>query len=93
LSAELPYSVFLEFLPLIEEGSRDERNFVKKAVNWALRHIGKRNRALNHAALDTAEKIRACGGKAARWIASDAMRELRSEAVQARLETRKGKAE
>ena len=68
--------VFLEYLPVIARESADERNFVKKAVNWALRQIGKRNPTLNRAALDAAEKIRAIDSKAARWVASDAIREL-----------------
>jgi len=77
--------VFLQMLPLIEREAGDDRNFVRKAVNWALRQIGKRNRALNAAAIDAAERIHAQGSRSARWIASDALRELRSERVQARL--------
>ena len=50
-------SVFQEFLPIIEKEASDERNFVKKAVNWALRQIGKRNRALNKLAIESAERI------------------------------------
>ena len=76
---------FLAFLPLIEREAVDGRNFVKKAVNWALRNIGKRNPALNKAAVETAERIRDQGSRPARWIATDALRELRSEKVQARL--------
>jgi len=76
---------FIRFLPTIKSGAMDERNFVKKAVNWALRHIGKRNLNLNKAALETAEEIHQIDSKAARWIASDAIRELQSEAVQRRL--------
>lgn len=76
---------FLAFLPLVRAHADDERNFVKKAVNWALRQIGKRNRALNAAAIATAEAIRADGTRPGRWIAADALRELRSEAVQGRL--------
>jgi 3-methyladenine DNA glycosylase AlkD len=76
---------FLAFLPLIEEASDDDRNFVRKAVNWALRQIGKRNFALNAAAIGAAERIAARGTRSARWIAADALRELRSEAVQRRL--------
>ena len=76
---------FIELLPLIKREAIDERNFVKKAVNWALRHIGKRNKTLNKAALDTAREIRQLNSKAARWIATDAIRELESEAVQRRL--------
>ena len=67
---------FLGYLPFIARESVDERNFVKKAVNWALRQIGKRNAALNRAALDAAEEIKVMDSKAARWIASDAIREL-----------------
>jgi 3-methyladenine DNA glycosylase AlkD len=77
---------FIELLPIIVQASTDERNFVKKAVNWALRNIGKRNIRLNQAAKDTAFKIQKLDAKAARWIASDAIRELESEAVRKRLE-------
>jgi 3-methyladenine DNA glycosylase AlkD len=76
---------FINLLPVIKRASTDDRNFVKKAVNWALRHIGKRNRNLNKAALNAAAEIRQIDSKAARWIASDAIRELESEAVQKRL--------
>jgi len=76
---------FLEFLPLIEREARDERNFVMKAVNWALRQIGKRNRRLNRAAIATARRIRRLDSRAARWIAADALRELEGPAVQRRL--------
>ena len=76
---------FLALLPVIESGSTDERNFVKKSVNWALRHIGKRNTALNKAALESAARIKNKDSRAARWIASDAIRELTSEAVKKRL--------
>ncbi|HEX9897336.1 MAG TPA: DNA alkylation repair protein [Dehalococcoidales bacterium] len=77
---------FIELLPVIVQASTDERNFVRKAVNWALRNIGKRNIRLNKAAIDTAFKIQKLDTKAARWIASDAIRELESEAVRKRLE-------
>jgi 3-methyladenine DNA glycosylase AlkD len=93
---------FLKLLPLIERGAFDERNFVKKAVNWALRNIGKRNLSLHAAAVACAEKIRdaanrKAGGerggaaevRAARWVAADALRELCSERTLARLEKRK----
>jgi len=75
----------LRFLPLIVKGSTDERRYVMKSVNWALRQIGKRNRRLNKKAIETAERIKKLDSKAARWIASDALRELRGEAVQKRL--------
>jgi 3-methyladenine DNA glycosylase AlkD len=77
--------VFIQLFPVIKRGATDERNFVKKSVNWALRHIGKRNIHLNRAAIKFAEEIKAMDSKAARWIASDALRELRSHAVQRRL--------
>ncbi len=71
-----PDQRFLEFLPVIQRESTDRRNFVKKAVNWALRQIGKRNPALNQAAVATAREIQAIDSPAARWIAADALREL-----------------
>ena len=77
---------FIALLPVITRGAIDDRNFVKKAVNWALRNIGKRNLNLNRAAINTAKRILKLESKAARWIASDAVRELESECVQARLE-------
>lgn len=76
---------FDPFFPLIVEYSTDERNFVKKAVNWALRQLGKRNRALNRKAIQTARQMANIDSKPARWIAKDALRELESDAVQARL--------
>lgn len=72
-----PDERFLAFLPLIEQAADDGRNFVKKAVNWALRQIGKRNAALQAAAIDCAERLRARHSPAARWIAADALREWR----------------
>jgi len=72
-------------LPVIVRCADDNRNFVKKAVNWALRHIGKRNLNLNRMAINTAREIQGIDSKAARWIASNAIRELESEAVQRRL--------
>jgi 3-methyladenine DNA glycosylase AlkD len=80
-----PDADLLQFLPVILRESSDERNFVKKAVNWALRQIGKRNRRLNAAAIAIAEEILATDTRAGRWIARDALRELRSAAVQSRL--------
>ena len=64
-------------LPLIEAAADDDRNFVKKAVNWALRQVGKRNAALLPAAIECAERLRERPSRAARWIAADALRELR----------------
>jgi len=71
----------MEFLPLIIAKSDDERNFVKKAVNWALRQIGKRNMFLNAKAIETAEKILILNTKSGRWIARDAIRELQDEKI------------
>jgi 3-methyladenine DNA glycosylase AlkD len=76
---------FIELLPVIIRGATDERNFVKKAVNWALRNIGKRNLNLNRAAINTAKEIQRLDSKAARWIAADALRELGGDAIQSRL--------
>jgi len=76
---------FIELLPVIIRGATDERNFVKKAVNWALRNIGKRNLKLNEAAINAAKEIKQLDSKAARWIAADAIRELESDAIQSRL--------
>lgn len=67
---------FKGFFPLIKKYSTDERNFVKKAVNWALRQIGKRNKKLLRYALDCAKEIRQMESKSAKWIAADAIREL-----------------
>lgn len=80
-----PDSEFVRFLPLIKRAATDERNFVRKAVNWALRGIGKRNRNLNRRALAAAKELLLKDSKSARWIASDAIRELESDAVQKRL--------
>ena len=76
---------FIEVLPVIIRGATDERNFVKKAVSWALRNIGKRNLNLNKVAIDTAKEIKRLDSKAARWVASDTLRELESEAIRSRL--------
>jgi 3-methyladenine DNA glycosylase AlkD len=80
-----PDARFRRFLRVIERESDDDRNFVRKAVNWALRQIGKRSLGLNRAAIGSAERIRRRSSRAARWIAADALRELESAAVQARL--------
>lgn len=78
---------FIKFFPAIKRESIDERNYVKKAINWALRQIGKRNRNLNKEAIKIALVIQKIESKSARWIANDALRELKSEAVQKRLST------
>jgi 3-methyladenine DNA glycosylase AlkD len=68
-----------QFFPVIVRASDDDRNFVKKVVNWALRSLGKRNRALNEQTIATAHQIQALGTRPARWIAADALRELTGE--------------
>jgi len=83
---------FMAFLRVISVQSDDERNFVKKAVNWALRQIGKRSNGLNKAAIATAKKILQHQSKTAHWIAADALRELTSLSVQQRL-SKQSKAE
>ena len=79
---------FEPFFEAIEREACDERNFVRKAVNWALRQIGKRNFALRDRAIEVASHVQARGCSPARWIASDALRELRSSQLEARLTAR-----
>jgi 3-methyladenine DNA glycosylase AlkD len=76
---------FEKFFPLIKKYSIDERNFVKKAINWALRQIGKRNLNLNKKAIKLAKEIQKIDSKGARWITNNALRELISDPVQKRL--------
>jgi len=85
---ESPDKKFLVFLLAIKRKADDDRNYVKKAVNWALRNIGKRNLSLNKKAIETAKEIQKMDSRSAKWIASDAIRELTSEAVQKRLQKR-----
>jgi len=67
---------FVEFYPIIKREATDNRNFVKKAVNWALRQIGKRNENLRKEAIKLAREIKEIDAKAAKWVATDAIREL-----------------
>jgi 3-methyladenine DNA glycosylase AlkD len=76
---------FMNFLPIIKRESVDDRNFVKKAVNWALRQIGKRNVALNKAAIEAAKEIQKIDSKSAKWIASNAISELNNDLMRKRL--------
>jgi 3-methyladenine DNA glycosylase AlkD len=85
-----PDARFRAHLVRIKRAAADERNYVKKAVNWALRQIGKRNLALNAEAIRTARAIHKIDNPAARWIASDALRELQGPAVRNRLRRKKG---
>ena len=82
---DLPDRAFAALLPTIRESSTDDRTYVKKAVSWALRQIGKRSQGLNPKAIRTAEQIGRIDARSSRWIARDVLRELRSDAVQARL--------
>jgi 3-methyladenine DNA glycosylase AlkD len=82
---------FETVFPLIKQHAVDERNYVKKAVNWALRNIGKRNIRLNKKAIQLAEEILTVNSRSAKWIAHDALRELRSEKIQQKLVMKKKK--
>ena len=77
---------FEQFFPLIKKHSVDERNYVKKAVNWALRNTGKRNLVLNKQTIKLSEELLKVDSKSARWVARDALRELTSEKMQNRLQ-------
>jgi 3-methyladenine DNA glycosylase AlkD len=83
-----PDKPFLKSLKLIERATTDDRNFVKKGVNWALRAIGGRNRALNAAAIKTAQRLADSADRTARWVGKDALRGLKSPAVQRRIAAR-----
>jgi len=80
-----PDQRFLAFLSLIEKCAHDERNFVKKAVNWALRAIGRRNLPLNEAALEVAKRLALSQETSCRWVGKDALRELSNRKVRSRL--------
>ena len=82
-------SAFAEFLDIIVKESKDERNFVKKVVNWALRQIGKRNAVLHKKAIKYAEKIETLHSRSAKWIAKDALREFQSDTTKRVLGRRK----
>lgn len=81
---------FEKFFPIIKKNATDERNYVKKAVNWTLRQIGKRNLSLNKKAIKLAKEIQKIDSKTAKWIASDAIRELESEKIRKRIARQKG---
>ncbi len=78
-------AAFEKFFPLIMRGATDERNYVKKAVNWALRQIGKRSMRLNREAIEVAKRISGMDSSSAKWVAADALRELESEKIQKRI--------
>jgi 3-methyladenine DNA glycosylase AlkD len=83
---------FLEFFAPIEKVAGDERNFVKKAVSWALRTLGKRSQYLNKQAVLSAKRVSKIDSKAARWVAADVLKEIQGEKVQARLAEKTKKA-
>jgi 3-methyladenine DNA glycosylase AlkD len=89
---QAPDARFIAVLPLIERGASDERNFVKKAVSWVLRAIGKRNRGLRTEALRLAKKLKGSDSRAARWIGADVSRELGATAGAGRRRTARPKA-
>jgi len=91
LNSKVADSIIETFFPIIERESCDDRNFVKKGVNWALRQAGKRNLSLNQKAMECAERIKSQGTKTARWIATDAIRELKSDKVKERIKKRADK--
>ena len=80
---------FEKFFPIIKRESTDDRNYVKKAVNWALRNIGKRNKNLNKKAIKTAKEIQKFDSKSAKWIASDAIRELTHDKVKNKIKIKR----
>lgn len=84
-----PDKEFEDFLEVIKRESTDERNYIRKAVNWALRQIGKRNWDMNKKAIEMAKEIQKIDSKSAKWIASDAIRELTSEKVKQKLNRKK----
>ena len=89
LDKKVPNSTVETFFPIIEREAYDERNFVKKAVNWVLRQAGKRNLELLQKGIECADRVHWQNTRSARWIATDALRELRSETVKERLKKRK----
>jgi 3-methyladenine DNA glycosylase AlkD len=78
---EMPDDEFIKFLPIIKNASMDERNYVKKAVSWALRNIGKRNKNLNDEVLKFAKELESIDSKSAKWIAKDTLKDIQRENV------------
>lgn len=81
--------VFIKYFPMIKKASSDERNYVKKAVSWALRNIGKRNVSLNEAVLEFASELKNSESKSARWIVNDTIKDITSDATKRKFERRK----
>ncbi len=86
---ELEDAIFEQYFPLLKQYSTDERNFVKKAINWALRQVGKRNNRLHKKAIALAQKIHKIPSSSAKWIATDAIRELTNQKIMALIKRRK----
>jgi len=82
---ETPDKIFTSYFSLLKKGAQDERNFVKKAVNWALRGIGKRKKSLHAPALRLSRELAKSASKSARWVGQGALRELESAAIRKRL--------
>lgn len=80
-----PDEKFISLIPVIKKAATDPRNYVKKAVSWALRHIGKRNGNLNKLAIEAAKEIRQIDSKTAKWIGSDVIRDITRESIQNKL--------
>jgi len=78
---EMPDDKFIKFLPIIKNGSTDERNYVKKAVSWALRNIGKKNKNLNKEVIKFAQEMERVDSKPAKWIARDTLKDIQRETV------------
>ncbi len=79
---------FIELVPLILEGAKDERNYVKKAVSWALRQLGKRNIRLNQIAIQTAQEMATADEKSVRWVAHDVLKDLTRQSILQKLEAK-----
>ncbi|MFM8532526.1 MAG: DNA alkylation repair protein [Acidimicrobiia bacterium] len=82
-------AVFMKFLPMIEKAASDDRNFVKKGVSWALRHLGHRNAVLHAAAVKTATKLSKSEDATERWVGKDALRDITRPAVLAKVKRRR----
>jgi len=87
---QLDDRIFEDFFPLIIDYSTDERNFVRKSVNWAIRQIGKRNIRLQKKAIALSQEIQNIPSRSAKWIAADALRELKDPKIISRLRSKKG---
>lgn len=87
-----PVELLQRYLARAEREAHDERNFVKKAVNWAIREIGQRSAELNEAAIAVAQRLQASDSRTARWVGSDALSELNSAKITERVARREGRS-